>query len=62
MSWKRKFRYVLKQHMEAQWVRGQGNPSERPAQSEHYRNRGPREFHDDAPPATLAEVWPEDSP
>ncbi len=60
MNWKRKFRYVLKKHMEAQWLRGQGNPSERRAPLKRYRNRGrPRELHDDSSPVTLADHWPD---
>ena len=61
MWWRKRFRGTLKKHLDAQWLRGQGNPKERPASSKRYRNRGPREFHDDSPAGTLAEVWPEDS-
>ncbi|KKN74330.1 hypothetical protein LCGC14_0391310 [marine sediment metagenome] len=63
MWWKKKFRGVLKQHLDAQHVRGQGNPSERPAPRPRYRSKGrPKEYHDDAPSVTLAEHWPEVKP
>ncbi len=59
MWWKKRFRGTLKQHLEAQHVRGQGNPSERPASGESYRSKGrPKEYYDDTPSVTLAEVWP----
>ena len=60
MWWKKRFRGTLKQHLDAQWQRGRGNPSERPAQATRYRSKGrPREYRDEGQSVTLAEVWPE---
>lgn len=60
MWWKKRFRGTLRQHLEAQHVRGQGNPSERSVSPTRYRSKGrPKEYRDDAPSVTLADYWPE---
>ncbi len=59
-SRRKRARHVLRQHLDAQWRRGQGNPRERLRVNNVRGNDSgaPQAYSDPDPRAALREVWP----
>ena len=57
---RKRSRATLRHHLEAQHMRGQGNPRERVRLNGVRGNDkgAPQSYSDPEPPVTIAEVWP----